>query len=177
MIYFVLAGLLFAMVGRRNPLSIVWTLSFKFPFLFLGAFGIQMLIALSDWSFLLSHRAGLMNITFFMILVGLFINRQIGGIRWILIGVLCNFLALVIHGGEMPVSEEAMRIAMIQDPTFEGDSRHQAMMDTAFWWLGDWIPFKSPLGPRYVYSLGDLIVGIGLIRFLWANSLRRGQKQ
>lgn len=85
-----------------------------------------------------------------------------------------NTLALLLHGGLMPVSENVIKMVDLKDSSFDTDSRHQLMEDTNFWWLGDWIPFFTPIGSNSVLSPGDLIVGIGLIVFIVRNSARRG---
>lgn len=115
----------------------------------------------------------ILELTFVVMLVSLYLNRHIYGIKWIFVGAFLNTAAIVLHNGLMPVSETAMKIAGLTDLSFHSDSRHQSMEQSLFWWLGDWIPFLTPVGTNYVWSPGDLMVAIGILQFLVRNS-RRG---
>lgn len=113
-------------------------------------------------------------LTFIGMVYGLFRNRHIPGIPWILTGTITNIIALLTHKGLMPVSESAMNVAGLQHLLdYSQDSRHQAMEDSLFWWLGDWIPFLAPIGENFILSPGDVIIGIGLILFCVKNSTKR----
>ncbi|MBA2870381.1 putative RDD family membrane protein YckC [Anoxybacillus calidus] len=173
MIYFVLVGILISLFLKKNPLTIV-AVELKAPFVMIGCLLVQIVLA---YLAIVKHLYYpiILDITFIIMLVCLFLNRHLPGVKWIFAGALLNTLALILHNGFMPVSETAMKIAKL-DVSFQGDSRHQSMEDSIFWWLGDWIPFFTPIGTNYVISLGDVFVGIGLILFIVRNSLK-GQRE
>ncbi|WP_018130595.1 DUF5317 family protein [Effusibacillus pohliae] len=173
MIYFVIAGIGLALLFKRNPVSIVFNIRFKVPYVMIGCFLIQLVLAILAVQTNSQHPV-LLGITFLGMLVSLFLNRHLYGVKWIFSGTLLNVLSLLLHGGLMPVSETAMRLAGFEDMGFDSDSRHQLMKTSPFWWLGDWIPFITPLGRNYVLSIGDLVIGIGLILFIIKNSRRKG---
>lgn len=146
---------------------------YKAPFLLIGCLLVQ--IALQ----LISIKTGktylyILEATFLGVAVAIYMNRQIKGTKWILLGSLLNFLAISIHGGLMPVSEKALRIAGLTSLIDVTDSRHQTMQSSLFGWLGDWIPFITPVGHNYVLSPGDVFVGIGIIILIVGNSVRMG---
>lgn len=174
MVYFILTGIIIALVRKKNPLT-VFTVELKAPFLMIGCFVVQLGLAYLSLKKNLYYPV-ILNITFILMLVSLFLNRHLPGVKWIFWGALLNTLALILHNGFMPVSETAMKIANLENLSFEGDSRHRGMEQSLFWWLGDWIPFFTPIGTNYVISLGDVFVGIGLILFIVRNSLK-GQRE
>ncbi len=174
MSYFVITGLILAIILNRNPISIVKNVQFKVPLLMIGCLFVQVgleVIAVQTHN----QFPIILYLTFLGMIVGLFKNRQIPGIPWILIGTSMNILALTTHRGLMPVSETAMNMAGLQHLLdYSQDSRHQGMEDSLFWWLGDWIPVLTPIGGNFILSPGDVIVGIGLILFCVKNSTKRG---
>jgi hypothetical protein len=113
-------------------------------------------------------------LTFLGMLLGLWYNRELGGIKWVITGLSINIIALITHGGLMPVSEKAMKVAGLQYLLdYTHDSRHQDMGESFFWWLGDWIPVIVPIGENFVLSPGDVMVGLGLILFCIYHSSKR----
>ncbi|BCG58193.1 hypothetical protein PUR_16180 [Paenibacillus sp. URB8-2] len=67
----------------------------------------------------------------------------------------------------MPVSSTALRLAGLDHlGDYSLSSRHRSMDESHLQWIGDWIPFITPVGTNYVLSPGDVIVGIGLIALL-----------
>ncbi|HZH61635.1 MAG TPA: DUF5317 family protein [Metabacillus sp.] len=174
MVYFMLIGIIIALLLKRNPLTIL-TVELKAPLLMIGCLAVQVILAYIAYSKHLYYPF-VLNITFIIMLFCLFLNRGLYGVKWIFCGALLNALALVLHRGFMPVSETAMKLAGLEHLGFEGDSRHRSMGDSLFWWLGDWIPFFTPIGVNYVISLGDVLVGVGLILFIVRNSLK-GQRE
>jgi len=173
MVYFVLTGIVLALFRRRNPLTILMV-ELKVPFLMIACLIIQLVLAYFALQKGLYYPV-ILNTTFVLMLLCLFLNRHLQGVKWIFLGTLLNTLALILHNGFMPVSETALKITGLEG-NFEGDSRHRSMGSTHFWWLGDWIPFITPVGTNYVMSLGDIFVGVGIILFIVRNSLK-GQKE
>lgn len=104
-------------------------------------------------------------LTFIGIIIGLFINRAIAGIKWILTGAFLNLLAMLLHGGTMPVSEKALKLTGQANNDFEADARHHLLNESTFWILTDWIPLL-----RYVLSPGDILAGIGIIILIVKHS-------
>jgi hypothetical protein len=168
--YFVLIALIFTFVRKGNPFSFIKNIEFQWPLIILLSFGTQ--IALAFITIETKEKFELVFVlTFVGVIIGLWKNKHINGVKWILAGAMMNLLALLLHGGLMPVSEKALKMTG-QDTSFETDSRHQLMDDTSFSWIvADWIPFG-----RYVLSPGDFLVGIGLMVLIYMNSTARKRK-
>ncbi|SEB75364.1 DUF5317 family protein [Paenibacillus sp. GP183] len=171
MIYFIIAGVILCLILKRNLLTIVNSVTtFKMPYLLISTFTFQILI------YWLSNRTQrsypiLLELSFAVMILGLWMNRHLPGIIFICFGALLNLISIIVHGGLMPVSEKAMIISGINASHLDAP-RHQLMNTSNFWWLGDWIPFI-----RHVISIGDVSVGFGFILFLLGITLKRDKHE
>jgi hypothetical protein len=173
MIYFIIAGIILCLVLKRNLLKIVNSITaFKWPYLLISTFIFQILI------YWLSNRTQrsypiLLELSFAVMIIGLWMNRHLPGIIFICFGALLNLIAIIVHGGLMPVSEKAMIMSGFDALHLEADNpRHQLMNTSHFWWLGDWIPFI-----RHVLSIGDVFVCFGFILFLLGITSKRDKHE
>ncbi|MCY9665660.1 DUF5317 domain-containing protein [Paenibacillus alginolyticus] len=169
MIYFILAGIILCLMLKRNLLTIVNSFAaFRMPYLLIGTFAFQIFV------YWLSIRTGrnysiLLELSFAVMIASLWMNRHLPGIIFICFGAVFNLIALIIHGGLMPVSEKAMMMSGFNGSSLDTDNpRHQLMNTSHFWWLGDWIPFFN-----HAISIGDIFVGSGFIRFLLGTASKR----
>lgn len=106
-------------------------------------------------------------------------NRRITGVSIIGLGLLLNLAVMAANGGFMPVSREAVLTAGIrpaEELPVEGGrlSRSKDVLlpieNTRLWFLSDVIVAPSmPIAK--VYSVGDLIVGLGAFILLQAAML------
>lgn len=162
MIYFIFIGILISYILGHSPIRSFDHVRFRYPLLIIGALIIQIVLFVI---FRLNpvHYAYLLEITMLLLLIGLWLNRRLSGVKWIAIGTVLNLISLLIHKGRMPVMEKALQIARIT--SIPDDARHQLLTESLFWWLGDWIPIY-----KGVLSIGDIFVGIGIILFLIINS-------
>jgi hypothetical protein len=116
-------------------------------------------------------------------LIGLgfvWMNRHQQGFLLIFIGVLLNFIVIVVNGGRMPVSLDA---AVLIDPAFKEIlqtglyAKHQVLMDgTIFGFLGDIIPLPDPYPLKKVISLGDVVMNVGIFIFIQNLMLNHKKK-
>lgn len=169
MYYFFLIAIVVTLLTKRSPLKSFDNVKLRFPYLFIGAFILQVILFVL-FELNTVRFAYLFELTLAIIILGLWINRQIRGMKWILVGCFLNLAAIIIHSGRMPVIKSALDIARISYTP--EDARHQLLIDSAYWWLGDWIPLY-----KKVLSIGDFCVGIGIIIFFLHNSpLRRANE-
>ena len=166
--YFLLFAVVLTLTQKRNPLTFIKNIEFQWPLIILISFGIQIALAFitvetnKKFEFILI-------LTFVGLIIGLWKNRKIAGVKWIITGASLNLTALILHGGFMPVSKTALIMTGQGITSFENDSRHQLMKDSLqYWILGDWLPVV-----HYVLSPGDLLVGIGIILLIFCNSSNR----
>ncbi len=112
--------------------------------------------------------------SYVLLLAFVVLNWRRIGILIIGAGMVLNFSAVVTNGGLMPISPASMERAGAQDKLAGlelGDpvplSRNVLLeeSDTNLQWLSDRIAWDSP-GPFPVFSVGDIIIGIGLVVIL-----------
>lgn len=173
MIYFIIIGILLPLAVKRNPFHVLLTIRIQNAVLIWIAFFIQLiLVAISASTGQKVPYA--LAATLLLLLAALYQNRGVRGVKWIFAGVFANLMALLLHGGSMPVSIRALELAGLHHLTdFSRASRHAAMENGMSGWLGDWIPIIMPLGKNYVMSPGDVLVGIGVIICFYYHSSRR----
>jgi hypothetical protein len=96
-----------------------------------------------------------------MALVGVLANWRIPGVAVVALGAFCNLAAIVANGGYMPTTAEALSAA--------GGQMTEAYSNSAFvaapalapltdvFAMPTWIPAAN------VFSLGDVIIGVGVV--------------
>jgi hypothetical protein len=169
MIYILTIAFITALLVGRSPIKCFDRVRFRYPLLLIAPVVVQIILFVGfrinpiQFSYLL-------EITVLVLILGLWFNREVKGIKWIAVGSSLNVLALLVHNGRMPVLEQALIIARV--PNIPDDSRHQLMSASPFWWLGDWIPLY-----KMVISIGDLLVGVGIFTFIIMNSPPRRKNE
>jgi hypothetical protein len=111
-----------------------------------------------------------------LLLVFVWLNRQVSGFTILGIGFICNFLVIVLNGGLMPISPEtATALISGTDPqAWEIGSRFGLTKDiilprseTTLWWLSDVILLPSFFPVRAAFSVGDVLIAVGAFWSLW----------
>jgi Family of unknown function (DUF5317) len=159
-LYAVVIGLLVAIVlgGRLERLGEV---SFRWPQAALGGLMAQVLLfwhpvasRVGDWGTpLYLASSGL-------VLAAVLRNLAIPGLRLVAVGAILNLAAIVANGGSMPASPEAL--AAIGKAPSSDYTNSAVTVEPALPWLTDvfatpaWVPFSN------VFSIGDLLMGIGV---------------
>jgi hypothetical protein len=104
-------------------------------------------------------------------------NRRVGGIPLVVAGVCLNVLAMVLHGGRMPI--ETSVLARLGEAVSPGTALHGskdiAVESSRLWVLSDWIVL-SARGYSFVVSPGDVLVMAGLFWWLLADRGMRKDK-
>lgn len=96
----------------------------------------------------------------------LLLNSSLPWLKLILVGTLLNMAVVMLNGGRMPVSEEALaslgKYHSIEALRQGLDVTHTFMdASTVAGFLGDWITVPIPLPS--VVSVGDLVVSLGAV--------------
>ncbi len=174
MVYFVAAGLLIALCMGRNPLRALDAVRLRASWLILLGLALQLGLALAKRAYDFSIPY-IFEASFAIVLAAMILNRERFGFRLMIAGCVLNIFALLCNGGKMPVSVQALRYAGLESLTDMSESvRHQAMAAHHVAWLGDWIPFLTPIGTNYVLSPGDVLFGIGICLFLVRHAKKEG---
>jgi hypothetical protein len=98
------------------------------------------------------------------VLVGAFViaNRTIPGLPLIGLGGALNLVAIVANGGVMPASPPALDAAGVRPDAGEFENS-VAVTDARLGWLGDVFATPGFLPVDNVYSVGDLIIAVGVL--------------
>jgi hypothetical protein len=94
------------------------------------------------------------------VLAAVVANLNLPGAVLVLLGGVANQVAIISNGGYMPTTAEALEMAGLA-PTV-GYSNSRELAAPAFGWLTDiyalpaWVPFAN------VFSLGDVLIGLGI---------------
>lgn len=160
--------------GRIRRLAQV---EFKHGYLVLVALGIQVLIFSSwgeGWAESSVWKSLLYLFSLLLLMVVFWLNRRVPGIALLGVGLLLNSAAIVANEGRMPAALEAIVTAGIADSRAEFESMRRVgstLMNenTPLWFLGDIfaVPRQVPLAN--VFSVGDVLVGLGGAWFICAN--------
>jgi hypothetical protein len=157
---------------RGGNLKGIADLKLKFGWIFPILLAIQFAIYFTQGH--IGFIASISNYIFiFVYIIGLFflwMNRSYRGIPLIFIGVLLNFVVMLVNGGRMPVSLEA---AATLDPIYVEAiknglyAKHSLLTgETHLAFLGDIIPLTPPYPREQVISIGDIIMNIGVYFFI-----------
>lgn len=137
--------------------------------IFLGAllqFG-SLALALRGNAFFTAYGPHLFVLSFVPLLYGVWCMRTLPGMRWLLVGMLLNLLVIAANGGSMPVDPRAVEVAGLSAQAHRlSDAAyftHQfADEGTVFWLLADILPVPPPYPRPRVFSIGDLLMLVGV---------------
>ncbi|KGQ21053.2 hypothetical protein THFILI_08670 [Thermus filiformis] len=105
---------------------------------------------------------------------GLWQNRHLKSLYLVFLGLLLNTLVILVNGGHMPVSPEALvRVGLadwVELLKGQGDAVHALLTEkTRLPFLGDVIPLARM---RKVISPGDVLILLGILGVVVEGSLR-----
>jgi len=162
MLMALLAGLLVATVplfgGRLRALAHVRIQSF---WLIAGALALQVLAisVVPTWPRALLVGAHLVS----YLMAGWFVwlNRRVSGLPIVAVGGALNAVTIAVNGGTLPASRSALATAGIHPVA--GDFNNSGVLaHPHLAWLGDVIPVPASVPMANVFSIGDLLILLGL---------------
>jgi hypothetical protein len=111
-----------------------------------------------------------------LVLMALVVNIRQPGFALITLGALANFVVIVANGGQMPASPDAFAAlnGLPVVPTTDFSNSVIAGPDTTFFFLGDIFVLPRPLPLANVFSIGDVLIGVGGAWFIVAAMHGRG---
>ena len=170
-LYAVVIGIVAGLVlgGRLSGLA---TFEFRWPWLAIGGFAVQLLL-FSDPVDEVVGSAGppIYVASTAAVLVAVLRNVRIPGLALVALGAASNLLAIVANGGFMPASAEAYA-ALGQAP--EGGYTNSAIVASpAFGPLTDVYALPAWMPLANVFSVGDVLIGAGVVIVL-VSAMRRG---
>jgi len=158
-LYAVLAGLLVGLVSggsveRLGRLRIRWA-----PLIAIGMIAQLALFSTPVGDALGDAAPWLYVLTNALVLVAVARNLDVPGLALVLVGGLSNVVAIVANGGYMPVSAGAL--AAMGRPEGSGYSNSRLMADVRLAPLTDLFAMPTWMPAANVFSVGDVLIGVG----------------
>ena len=98
-----------------------------------------------------------------LVLMALVVNLRQPGFWLIIVGAVANFTVIIANGGQMPAAPEAFAAlnGVPVVPTTDFSNSVIAGPDTVLPFLGDNFVLPRPLPLANVFSIGDVLIGLG----------------
>lgn len=102
-------------------------------------------------------------------------NRRLPGIWLLGLGLLANWVVILANGGHMPVTYEnlvaAGKVHLVSSPdsgnlVFGSKDVLLSLAETRLWFLSDIFVIPPPFPLASVFSIGDALIALGLLRFV-----------
>lgn len=170
LLYPIILGLgIGALVGGRA--SGLGNLQLRWGWVFAAGLGTQVIL----FSAPVTERIGELGVPIYVLSTGLvalavIANRRITGMPLVALGALSNLVAIVANGGYMPASAAAMAALGKTAPTVYSNSA--IVPDPVLWPLTDVFALPTWLPGANVFSLGDILIAIGVIVVI-VSAMRR----
>jgi hypothetical protein len=121
-------------------------------------------------------------ISYGLLFLGICFNTSRLSFKLILLGTFLNFIVIMLNGGQMPVSQEAMvKAGLAEDlnALVNGEIITHIIMgkNTALKFLGDIFILPEPYPRPKVFSLGDIFLGIGIFVYIQEIMVRKSLKR
>jgi hypothetical protein len=154
-----LAGRMPALVDRR------WRLAW----LAFVALGLQVVVIETD----VGPAAPVLHVLTY-VLAGVFLwaNRRVAGLWVLSLGAACNGVTIALNGGVLPASPGAEAAAGF-DPDVEF-LNSGPVEDPVLPWLGDVFAWPAPMPLANTFSVGDILIVVGVLLLAWRGSRRLG---
>jgi len=155
--------------GRLGRLADV---SFRAPGLAIGGLAAQVLVVsifpgLPGWLAITIHLG-----SYAAVLGFIWCNRSLPGLWLVGLGGLSNLLAIAANGGVMPASAAALRTAG-RSATEQGFTNSEVVAHPRLAFLGDVLPLPSWVPFANVFSIGDVLIAVGV--FMLVHGICRGR--
>jgi hypothetical protein len=98
-----------------------------------------------------------------VVLAALLTNVRLPGFPLIVAGALLNLAVILVNGGQMPASPDALAAltGVAAVPTTDFSNSVLAVPGTPLWFLGDVFVLPRPFPFANVFSFGDVLIGVG----------------
>lgn len=119
-------------------------------------------------------------LTYLLMIIGVLLNIKKNFMKFILIGMVLNFIVIFANGGKMPVSFKGAKgyenyTEEMFDESF--DIKHSLVSkDTKFVYLADVILLPRPYPLARIISIGDIFLMIGIYLFFQEAMVKKKQE-
>lgn len=159
---------------RNGKLSSLSQISLKRAELIVLAFLIQaglIFLGSRKIGFVLNYSSYALDFSYVVLLIAVWYNENIKGMKIIALGIIFNFIVIVANGGHMPVLLSSLYKAGLDDFALvlkEGTYVTHALITekTLFGFLADVIPLSPPFPDPSVVSAGDFLMFYGVFSLI-----------
>lgn len=145
----------------------------RWPLLVWLALAIQ--IAIISLGFAQEIAPLLHTLTYALALGFLVLNWRVPGVLIVGVGALLNGGTIALNGGVLPTSPEAVAAAGVDHG--EGFKNTAILDDPVLPWLGDIFAWPAPMPLANTFSVGDVIIVLGVVVAAWSATQRLGKAQ
>jgi len=119
-------------------------------------------------------------LSYIVLLLAVWYNKKIKGIKIITLGIIFNFIVIVVNGGHMPVLLSSLYKAGLNDFILvlkEGTYVTHTLITekTLFKFLADVIPLSPPFPDPSVVSVGDFLMFYGVFSLIQNAMVKKEQ--
>jgi hypothetical protein len=124
---------------------------------------------------LLSARSLLLTASHILLFVVVWQNRHLSGVKLLGLGLALNFLVMLVNGGFMPITPEALvqigydgNASQLETGYIVGRTKNMVAEagEARLWFLSDIMVIPRPFPIPTALSLGDVLIVLGLFLFL-----------
>ncbi len=162
-------GLLSPLLALRWPARLLLH-SWRLPLLIWAALALQVValeVPMPD-----ALAASLHVLTYGVAFAFLWLNRRVTGVLIVAAGATTNGVVIALNGGTLPASASAVKAAGLDGDIAFANSG--VLENPVLLWLGDVFAWPAPLPLANTFSIGDVLIVVGVFVAAWAGSRRLG---
>ena len=130
--------------------------------------------------FILDYSSYALIFSYVVLLIAVWYNEKLKGMKIIALGIAFNFMVIVANGGRMPILLGSLYKAGLNDIALilkEGSHVTHTLISekTLFRFLADVIPLPSPFPDPSVISFGDFLMFCGVFSLIQNAMLKQEQ--
>lgn len=179
-IYIIVISIIIGLL-RNGKLSNLSQISLKRIELIVFACAIQaglIFLGSKKVDFVLDYGSYMIIFSYIVLLLAVWYNKKLKGMNIIFLGIVFNFIVIVVNGGHMPVLLSSLYKAGLNDFALalkEGSYVTHALITekTLFGFLADVIPLPPPFPDPSVVSAGDFLMFYGVFNLIQNAMLKK----
>jgi hypothetical protein len=181
-VYIIIISIIIGLL-RRGKLSSLSQISLKRIELLVLAFLIQaglIFLGSRKIEFVLNYSSYALAFSYVVLLIAVWYNKKLKGMKIIVLGIAFNFMVIVANGGRMPILLGSLYKAGLNDIALilkEGSHVTHTLITekTLFRFLADVIPLPYPFPDPSVISFGDFLMFCGVFSLIQNAMLKKEQ--
>ncbi|MDF2593574.1 MAG: hypothetical protein K0S75_3040, partial [Clostridia bacterium] len=116
-------------------------------------------------------------VSYSLLFIGIYFNTSKLSFKLIMLGTFLNFIVIMLNGGQMPVSQEALIKAGIPEQINDEIITHTIIVkDTVLKFLGDIFILAKPYPRPKVFSIGDVFLDVGVFVYIQEIMIKKFSK-